>query len=571
MPFVTVSDELTKRSFTDVGNKFITKYMPVLEPMAVKVYIYSLYLAENGLSGHTLSDLSSALNITEEQARGYFEYLEEFELISILSASPFEIKILDAENVYGTPKKFKPEKYSDFTKNVQNILSGRMISTNEFREYFLLLEEYGFEQNALVMIISYCVNLKGNDIRLPYIKKVAKSFAEDGATTAKKVDERLSAYTSSTPSLIRIFNAAGIKRQPDIEDDKLYKKWTCELGFGESAVIAAAKNFKAKTAEKIDGALVELYKNKKFDVKEIEDYCKNRNSVYSLTLDIAKSLGVYMQNAAPYVENYVNVWCNYGYTFETLRTLANYCFRQGKNSFGDMHEFIGKLYDSGVVSDGSVNAYIERENSENSFLKKILSACGLTRKVIAWDRECLAKWRSWNFSDEMITEAAKLSSGKSNPIAYMNGILSVWKNDGVYGADAIHSPSAAQRAASADTRAEIERHYYDLRHAAEESADNALKAAMNDDIYGGIRRELNSLSVKLAFAEIKDAKLAEKLSEQIKELEKRGDERLKELNFDKSDFTPKYSCGICRDTGYDVNGLPCECMKKFLKDKGVSL
>ena len=40
-------------------------------------------------------------------------------------------------------------------------------------------------------------------------------------------------------------------------------------------------------------------------------------------------------------------------------------------------------------------------------------------------------WRNWNFSDEMILEAAKASAGKSSPVAYMNGILSNWKNQGV--------------------------------------------------------------------------------------------------------------------------------------------
>ena len=313
MALISVSDGFAKKSFTSVENKFITKYMPVLDPVAVKVYLFALYILNNGLTSYSLEDLATRLSITSDEAKNYFEYLEEFELVSIVSHSPFEVKILEAENDYGTPKKYKPEKYADFTKNVQNIIKGRMISTNEFREYFALMEDYGFEQNALIMIINYCVNLKGDNIRVQYIKKVAKSFAEEGVTTVKKVDDKLSAYTSSTPALIKIFSAAGINRQPDFEDDKFYKKWTSELGFEDNAIIAASRHFKAKTPEKLDSALTELYKNKKFDIKEIEDYCKNKNSVNLATADIARTLGVYMQNSAPYVENYVNVWYDYGY------------------------------------------------------------------------------------------------------------------------------------------------------------------------------------------------------------------------------------------------------------------
>ena len=206
MPFISVSDGLIKKSTTSVENRFIIKYLPVLDPIAVKIYLYSLFLYQSG-SSYSVTDLAQTFSITEDKAKEYFDYLEEFELVSIISRAPFEIKLLEAENTSGTPKKFKPEKYSDFTKTVQSILKGRMISSNEFMEYFSLLEDYGFEQNALIMIINYCVNLHGDKIRLQYIRKVAKSFAEEGATTAKKVDEKLAAYTSSTPALIALFNA----------------------------------------------------------------------------------------------------------------------------------------------------------------------------------------------------------------------------------------------------------------------------------------------------------------------------------------------------------------------------
>ncbi len=565
MALVSVSDDLATKSFTSVENKFITKYLPVLEPIAVKVYLFSLYVYQNALSSYTLEDLAKHLSITEDEAKNYFEYLEEFELVSVLSLAPFEVKILDADNVYGTPKKFKPEKYADFTKTVQNIIKGRMISPNEFREYFLLLEEYGFEQDALIMIITYCANLKGDNIRFQYIKKVAKSFADDGVTTAKKVDEKLSAYTSSTPALIKIFASAGINRQPDFEDDKLYKKWTAELGFEDDAIAAASKQFKAKTAEKLDAALTELYKNKKFDIKEICDYCKNKNSVFNATLDIARALGVYMQNTAPYVENYVNVWYDYGYSFECMKTVAMYCFKHNMKSFEDMHEFINKLYNDGIVTDTGVNEYIGKLNAQDGFIKNILNLCGLTRKVIAWDRESLKRWKSWDFSDEMILEAAKLSAGKSNPTAYMNGILSTWKSEGTFTPDKIQSLPV--KAATTDTtisRAEIERHYHNLRHAAEDAAEKALNRALSDDIYGKIYRDLNELSIQLAFAELRNPNAADELTKRIGGLEIQGDKRLKELGIDKTNFTPRYSCKICNDTGYDQNGKPCTCMKKFI-------
>lgn len=568
MPFISVSDGLIKKSTTSVENRFIIKYLPVLDPIAVKIYLYSLFLYQSG-SSYSVTDLAQTFSITEDKAKEYFDYLEEFELVSIISRAPFEIKLLEAENTSGTPKKFKPEKYSDFTKTVQSILKGRMISSNEFMEYFSLLEDYGFEQHALIMIINYCVNLHGDKIRLQYIRKVAKSFAEEGATTAKKVDEKLAAYTSSTPALIALFNALGIKKQPDLDDDKLYKKWTAQLGFEDNAIITCAKLFKAKTCEKIDLALEELYKNRKFDVKEIDDYCKNKNSIYSLTLEIAKNLGVYMQNFAPYVENYVNPWCNFGFEFESLKKISNYCFRQRMNSFEDMHTFVLKLYNSGIVAEKSVIEHLETLTSQEKLLKELLSVMGLNRKVLPWDRESLAKWRSWNFSDEMLYEAAKLSAGKSNPTAYMNGVLSAWKAENVYTKDKIEQQTStvnksANNTSSRELQSVIERHYSDLRNLAEQRAETALASATSDKVYGGIKKKLNQLSIELAFAELSDRKKASEIVKNISELEILGDKRLSELCIDKADFTPKYACEICKDTGYDSFGKPCVCMKKFI-------
>jgi DNA replication protein DnaD len=574
MAFISVADELAKKSFTSVENKFITKYLPVLEPNAVKVYLYALYLYQSGLASFTLTDLAQTLGMTEDVLIGYFEYLDEIELIQITSRSPFEVIIADCENVYGSPKKYKPEKYADFTKSVQNIIKSRMISPNEFREYFYLIEEYGFEPNALLMVITYCVNLKGEDIRLAYIKKVAKSFADEGANTAKKVEEKLSAYTATTPALLNLFTAIGINRRPDVDDEKYYKKWADEMGFADQAIVACAKYFKVKTMEKLDAALQELFKNRKFDTKEIEEYCKNKNSVYALTLQLAKSLGVYLQNPAPYVETYVSVWLDRGFEPNALQTVANYCFTHGNNSFEGMNDFVHKLYSEGIVTETDVQHYLEAQNAQDALLKSILAECGYTRKIIDFDRQCLENWQKWGFGDEMMQEAAKRSAGAKNPISYMNAILASWKQEGIFSPDKIpvmepkQTPAVKKQPATPTIdKATIERHYSELRRTAEERADKVERTAYADATYAELRKKINSLSIQLAFAEIKDRDLAQKISVEMTALEKQSDERLKKLGIDKEQLTPQYSCKICGDTGYDKNGKQCECLKRFLHDK----
>lgn len=436
MPFITVEDELIKKSVTGVENKFILRYMPELDAVAVKVYLFALYICQNGQSGYTLDDFAKKLKLDEEQLKKYFEYLDEFELVSITSYTPFEIKILDPDNFGGKPKKLHPEKYEGLYEEIQAIITGRMVSQNEFRDYLILLEDYSFERNALIMIIAYCVNLKGDKISPAYIKKVAMNFEGEGLTTVTKVEEKLSSYTTATAALIKLFGVMNLKRQPAVEDGEMYARWQ-SMGFGEEAITCAAKTFRIKNIEKLDATITELYKHKLFDPVEIDDFRKNKDSLFNAAYAIAKALGVYMSDPAPYVENYVSKWFSYGFGADCLEKIATYCFLNGNNTFEKTDEFVETLYERGIVDDASVNDALKKLAEDDKFIKNIFSQCGLTRKIIPHDRQLLATWRSWGFGDDMILNAATRAASAGNPVSYMNNILSGWKNSDVFSPEAI--------------------------------------------------------------------------------------------------------------------------------------
>jgi hypothetical protein len=168
----------------------------------------------------------------------------------------------------------------------------------------------------------------------------------------------------------------------------------------------------------------------------------------------------------------------------------------------------------------------------------------------------------------MLIEAAKLSAGKSNPMAYMNGILSSWKSEGIFTPERLAYSSSATKTEKPNDRkidrAQIERHFNDLRHSAEDRAESNLKRATEDGVYRGIHNKLKELSIDLAFAEIRDTARAGEISAQIEKLEKDREKRLSELGMSKSDLVPQYSCKICNDTGYDKYGNPCTCMKDYI-------
>ena len=102
-----------------------------------------------------------------------------------------------------------------------------------------------------------------------------------------------------------------------------------------------------------------------------------------------------------------------------------------------MDQTVKNLHKLGIITVQSITLYVEKFTKNDEFIEKFLGYAGIERKANFWDRENLENWRSWNFTDDMIIEAAKRSNHTSNPISYMNSILSNWKSQGVFTVDSI--------------------------------------------------------------------------------------------------------------------------------------
>ena len=129
---------------------------------------------------------------------------------------------------------------------------------------------------------------------------------------------------------------------------------------------------------------------------------------------------------------YLNKWISYGFSDDTLLFIASNCFKSGKKSLQEMDELVEFLRSHGFIDLSSVSDYFDDIIKTDQFILKMLQTAGISRRPTAWDRENLNIWKSWNFTEEMILYASSLSAGKSSPIAYMNGILSNWKNNQIF-------------------------------------------------------------------------------------------------------------------------------------------
>ena len=413
-----------------LDSAFITEYLPVAESDAVKVYLLGLQLCCNkDDSNNNIEFMAETLGFSEERIVQAFLYWQNLGLVQMIAKDPLEVRFLPVDANAGNLKKYKTDKYHDFNVMLQSILCGREVLPNEFNEYYYFLESRHFEPEAFLCVVKYCTMLKGEKVKYPYILAVARSFAEDGITTEKAVNEKLSELELVSSELKQTLKNLGISREPDPDERKLYLKWTKAFGFDPSVILYVAKSVKGHGVAKLDSTLLRYYQSKLFSIPEIENYTLSAEENMLLAKEVTRTIGVYYQNLDNVIETYIAEWLRMGFDKATLLQIANDCFRKSIRTLEGMHGVVQKFYKLGLVSSEAIAQYTSSVAGVDKQISEILEACGLVRGVNSWDRDFYRTWTySWNISNEVILLAAKTAKNKQQPMAYLNKVLSEMYN-----------------------------------------------------------------------------------------------------------------------------------------------
>ena len=578
MAFCTFSKEVDN-GYTVIDNKFITKYLPEADGFAVQVYLYGLLLCQNTGSEFSVRSMAEVLRTTEEKIIEAYAFWEDYDLVEILSRSPFTVQYLPVRSATGKPKKTHYEQYADFNKELQRKMQkvGKFISAGDYIKYMRFLEENEMQPQAFLLVAEYCINKQGEAVSPSYIFNKAKKLIRNGCFTYEQVENELSNYNANEGNLLAVYAALGLsQRNPDEADYALYGKWTEKLGFAQSGIVAAAKKQKRGSMTSLDFTLDELYGKNKTEVKEIENYLTEREFLANLTFRLGRKLGVKVQNPATYIDEYTEKWYSYGFEEGSLLDIALYCLKTERGDFECMHETVCALFKNGVVSADGVKAYLKDKNDELKLFGKIQAVCGGLRKSSA-NLALVSTWQAWGFDESMILEAAKRSASGLNPIPYMNKILSDWKQKEVFTVGAIPSaPTASTTTAqsgnggktfvnpsveAANAKSDRERYYALLREKAQSRAEKFLAKANANERFKEITTLLSKMEIALAKAEVFEPAKLPALKAQKKALLLERKEILASLGIDEAQLIPQFTCKRCSDTGFLPDGTACSCYK----------
>ncbi|MEG1752104.1 MAG: DnaD domain protein [Clostridia bacterium] len=436
MAFCKFSSEAIINNYTQIDNSFFETFLPSAPDSAIKVYLLGLYLCSSNQTENTLERFSKTLKISEQDALQAFLFWEEQGLVSVLSSEPFEVRFLPLKNATIGSKKFSKTKYSQFTLQAQEILCGKMISPNEFSEYYCLMDSLHIEQEALLMIIKYCVKLKSNAVGWQYIVSVAKNWAYQGILSSKDVEQHLFELEQQNGEINKLLSQMGIKRIPTIEEREMFKKWTSDMDFSLSTLLFIVKNQKQTSKilgfDKLNVKIKSYYEAKLFSTTEIQDFENQKQSLFECAKDVCKSIGVFYESLDPVVENYISKWTNMGYDNPTLCKIASYCFKNTIRTLDGADNIINKFFKLGLISSKSIDQHLFSVIEKDQNIKNILNSLNISRNVTNWDRSYYTTWiDEWRITNELMQEAIKQSAGKSQPMQYLNKILSEWHIKGI--------------------------------------------------------------------------------------------------------------------------------------------
>ena len=431
------------------------------------------------------------------------------------------------------------------------------------------------EQQAFLLISEYCAKKDGEKLSSQHILNKAKKLCDEHKYTFEQVERELADFNENERELSRIYSILGIYRKPQESDYVYLDRWR-EAGMSEKAVYAAASALGKGTVKTLDALITELIEKGALSEKDAKEYLARRAMTAELVFGVARKLGVKVQNPRAYIEEYAEKWLERGYEPESLVKLAGFCFKLGYD-FQGMDGVVKSLYEAGIVDEDGVTNYLAAREKELKLLESIQTVCGVVKKTMN-ALDMVAAWRSWEFSDKMILEAAKRSTGASAPLSYMNKLLSEWKRTGVKDVASIPERTAqtsgnvqvrptfkSEKDIAADLRSDREHYYAVLRQKAQEKAESNRRLAESDREFAEADTAIKRGEIELARAEVFSPDRAESLRRELQEWQQKRKRALTRLSLTEASLQPEYRCKKCSDTGFLPDGRACDCYPDQVK------
>lgn len=347
-----------------VEGAFISSFLFSLPPVYVKIYLYLVFLCVHSeIKADSASAVSAGTGVSEKDVLEGLEYLSKRHLINY-TAVPFTFEVLCAESAAATLDPYAADSlsaYADYFAGIRSLFPKRSISNAEYDKARDWVEIYGLTVEAALQLISFCIAQKDDAISFSYIDKVALSWANEGITTVEAADEYLNIYRAKHHDAAALLRHLGIKRTPTVDEMKLYRKWSADMGF-DLAAIKAACSETTKTASPnfayINRILEGLDRLNLHSAKEIKAYLAESDTERRLASAVLCTLGEYPRTVTKMHTDKLKEYKAAGFSDEILILVSRLVCENGSHTFVKYCARLDSLKEKHILSaDGIKNEF----------------------------------------------------------------------------------------------------------------------------------------------------------------------------------------------------------------------
>ena len=260
---------------------FILNYMPQLESIDVKIYLYILFLSKKGLEIDK-PDLAKKLGITEQELSFGFERLQAEELL-VRTTHGYNISDIRENEINKTyipkiePRRTKVQTERDRKRIAaasainESFFQGVM-SLGWYTDISAMFENYSFSEEVMIALFHYCQERKA--LNKKYVHAVAESWYNGGVKTFEQLEEFLENYDNMQKIKQKISKALRLNRNLTKYEEQYIDAWVKDYGYDFDVIEEALKrtvNKSNPTISYVNGILVNWHKKGFKNVKDIEN------------------------------------------------------------------------------------------------------------------------------------------------------------------------------------------------------------------------------------------------------------------------------------------------------------
>lgn len=416
-------------AITPVPTAFLADELPDAPSDYVKVYLYGLYLAGQATEAQE-TEMETSLHMKSSEIDEAFRYWQARGLVQIMADGT--VRFGSGAEVHAE----EPYPYVAFNLRIADIL-GHAPSAQNLTRMYAWMEEYGFPQEVVLLLVEHCALTKGTRVSINYMEKLAQAWADAGVNSIATAQAEIDEYKRKNGGARQVMRQMGIfDRGPGKTEFDLYEKWTTQWGFTHDSIVQAmnGREFNMSSPFKyLDAILSDHHEKGHTTAQEIAAENSERSSERDRIRELVHTLGFRGTGQRREYDDAYHQWQEWGFTFPVMKLACAEASQVSKGRLERASELLSRWKAHGAVSEPDVRAELQAEKEMDELISEMFDLAGIRRAATDRDRRLYREYtESCSMEHDVLLYAAELSSIAEEPDHYIRGVLRRWAERNVH-------------------------------------------------------------------------------------------------------------------------------------------